>query len=214
MSSWLQDHDLRIQTGTEDSMADLQSCVEAQSAIWEDPLAASFILLQNSSNSADQERKEAKYEEKGSGVSDLEGFCSVNEEFGVLDLDGCHLGTAVGEVSVFQYEFMREAGYAELDVMVAEEKARRRGLGQAAVKILMGFLLSLERFAELNSFEVKIRQDNIASLKLFQKKLGFVEDEERYNAKFGEKTLVLQLNPELRKSLVSQVSVRLFKLSC
>lgn len=61
---------------------------------------------------------------------------------------------------------------AELDIMIAEEDCRGRGLGKEAVCLMM--LYAAETLG-IRRFIVKIKEYNTASKVLFEKKLDFVE---------------------------------------
>jgi RimJ/RimL family protein N-acetyltransferase len=70
---------------------------------------------------------------------------------------------------------------AEMEVMIAEEKSRRKGIAKEAVLLLMNYV---KNELNVNCFEVKINEDNIASLALFKEQLHFVEH--RYVQVFEE----------------------------
>jgi ribosomal protein S18 acetylase RimI-like enzyme len=84
--------------------------------------------------------------------------------------------TPIGDVNLFLYpDFNLEdygiaGGGCEIEIMIAEESYRRRGLGLEALRLLMEFSaaqLGVERFV------VKVLASNTASIELFEKKLGF-----------------------------------------
>ena len=61
---------------------------------------------------------------------------------------------------------------AEIDIMIAEQEFRGKGLGREACLLMMNFgamKLNLRRFFS------KISEENIASLALFEQKLGFIK---------------------------------------
>lgn len=60
----------------------------------------------------------------------------------------------------------------EVEVMIAEERFRRRGLAETAVRLLMQYALAI---LGATDFVAKILDTNVASLALFQEKLGFLE---------------------------------------
>lgn len=62
-----------------------------------------------------------------------------------------------------------ESGEAEIEVMVAEEKSRRKGLARESLLILMYY--AMENLG-VHTFIAKIREQNTPSLNLFQA-LGF-----------------------------------------
>jgi len=59
---------------------------------------------------------------------------------------------------------------AELDIMIAESNAQRKGLGNEAVCLMMIYGI---QYLGITRFFVKIQEDNIASRTLFETKLGF-----------------------------------------
>ena len=61
---------------------------------------------------------------------------------------------------------------AEIDIMIAEPYARAKGFGKEAASLMM--LYAAERL-HIRRFFCKINQDNVASLRLFQASLGFVQ---------------------------------------
>lgn len=61
---------------------------------------------------------------------------------------------------------------AELDIMIAEESFRRKGMGREAVLMMMIYgatNLGIQRFF------VKINEDNTPSINLFENAFGFVQ---------------------------------------
>ena len=81
-------------------------------------------------------------------------------------------GSMAGDVNLFLND-SDGAGIAELDVMIAEERSRRRGLGRAAVKAMMAFAAA--RLPAVRGFCVRINDDNEPSLGLFRS-LGFAPE--------------------------------------
>lgn len=76
---------------------------------------------------------------------------------------------------------------AELNIMIAEEKSRRKGLAQETLELIIKWA---QEKLEIKTFVAKIQHDNIGSIKLF-KKIGFVERE--YVESFKEYTFTLTL---------------------
>lgn len=74
----------------------------------------------------------------------------------------------VGDVNVF----LLPDGDAELSVMVADARARRRGLAREAVTAAMVFAAAR---LGARSFVAKVADDNAPSLALFTARLGFAE---------------------------------------
>lgn len=71
----------------------------------------------------------------------------------------------VGDVNIFI-----NGSIGELTTMIAECKWRRKGLGEEAVRMMLWFAYQV---VGLRAFEVKISEDNVGSLRLFQK-IGFI----------------------------------------
>ena len=65
---------------------------------------------------------------------------------------------------------------AELEIMIVEHDQRGKGLGAESVYLMMSYILQHLDSLHLDSFIVKITQDNLPSIKMFEK-LGFVEYE-------------------------------------
>lgn len=96
--------------------------------------------------------------------------------------DGCNTAGMCGDVNLFLLPAFAvedyfagvpcEGGCAEVMVMIADVLFRRRGYASEAVR---GLLTYGVRELNLKRFVVKISENNIASLSLFQDKLGFVE---------------------------------------
>jgi RimJ/RimL family protein N-acetyltransferase len=79
----------------------------------------------------------------------------------------------VGDVNVFysvNEDNTVDYSRGEIEVMIAEESVRRRGVAKEAVELMM-------RYAHDNlgtsEFEAKILEHNEGSIKLFTEKLGF-----------------------------------------
>ncbi len=93
---------------------------------------------------------------------------------------------------------------AEMEVMIAEIKSRRKGIAQEAVILLMNYI---QRELNVQKFQVKISKENESSLKLFKEKIGF--EYYKYNECFGEYHLIYPTNlpiPILKKELIKLVS--------
>ncbi|KAJ3303188.1 N-acetyltransferase 9 [Kappamyces sp. JEL0829] len=95
-------------------------------------------------------------------------------------------GLMVGDVNLYRNDH-DDAGVGEVEIMIAEEGARRRGL---AVETLAIFLDYCQRVVGIKRFVAKISMTNHASLCLFKEKLGFVKVGE--SAVFQEETLELE----------------------
>jgi len=105
------------------------------------------------------------------------------------------LSSIVGDTNLF---FQEEPGAAEIEVMIAEEWGRRRGLATEALELMIKFgnihihSLILRAFCSIHhdyltrvllsgkeelgklKFVAKIKQDNIPSIHIFSK-LGFIQ---------------------------------------
>lgn len=98
--------------------------------------------------------------------------------FIVLDsAAGTGIDAMVGDVNLFFHAWLREeedAEYAvaEVEVMIGEPSARRKGLATGAVRIMLDYAAT-----ELatRKFVAKIKMANDASLAMFSSKLGFIE---------------------------------------
>ncbi|CAG9318946.1 unnamed protein product [Blepharisma stoltei] len=72
----------------------------------------------------------------------------------------------IGDINLF----ITDEGVAEINIMIAEETYRRRGLATQAIS----FMIEFARNLGIRDLYAKILEDNIASARVFQK-LGFVE---------------------------------------
>jgi RimJ/RimL family protein N-acetyltransferase len=64
---------------------------------------------------------------------------------------------------------------AEVDVMICDRNARRKGHATRALKLLFQLLLESQETIKIESFEVKIKLHNAPSIALFTS-IGFVEE--------------------------------------
>jgi RimJ/RimL family protein N-acetyltransferase len=90
--------------------------------------------------------------------------------FVVLDSD---TGLMAGDVNVVLNVDAERPGLAEIDVMVADVKARRKGIAKEAATMAMSYAVA--EVGVYDAFVAKIVDDNEPSLKLFTRSLGFVE---------------------------------------
>lgn len=93
-----------------------------------------------------------------------------------------HTEAMIGDVNIYMND-PDDLQLAEIEIMIAEQKSRGKGLGQEAILLMMAF--ALEKYG-INTFRAKISESNTASLKLFRK-LGFKDAS--YSAVFKEVTL-------------------------
>ncbi|KAL2340377.1 hypothetical protein Fmac_008317 [Flemingia macrophylla] len=97
-----------------------------------------------------------------------------------------HLEAMVGDVNIFMNDLDNPL-LAEVEIMIAEPKSRRKGLGKESIIMMMTF--AIEKLG-ITCFQVKIGESNGASLDLFQK-LGFVETS--YSSIFKEVRVELEV---------------------
>eukprot|EP01025_Chloroclados_australasicus_P063893 TRINITY_DN8469_c0_g1_i2.p2 TRINITY_DN8469_c0_g1~~TRINITY_DN8469_c0_g1_i2.p2 ORF type:complete len:167 (+),score=20.22 TRINITY_DN8469_c0_g1_i2:209-709(+) len=85
--------------------------------------------------------------------------------------DDAHGWAMAGDVNIFWLE--QEGDHvAEIEVMIAEEASRRKGLAKEALQLMMAYAVSHLR---AQSFVAKVKETNEPSKSLFQK-LGFVSE--------------------------------------
>ena len=90
---------------------------------------------------------------------------------------GTGIDAMVGDVNLFFHAWLREEGdadyaVAEIEVMIGEPSARRKGMATAAVQTMLDYAAT-----ELatRKFVAKIKMSNEPSLAMFSSRLGFVE---------------------------------------
>ncbi|XP_020555099.1 N-acetyltransferase 9-like protein isoform X3 [Sesamum indicum] len=81
-----------------------------------------------------------------------------------------HTEAMVGDVNIFMND-LDDPQMAEVEIMIAEQKSRGKGLAKESILLMMAF--AIESFG-IHLFRAKIGESNEASLNLFQK-LGFKE---------------------------------------
>uniref|UniRef100_A0A6B2EIE3 Putative phosphoglucosamine acetyltransferase n=1 Tax=Phlebotomus kandelakii TaxID=1109342 RepID=A0A6B2EIE3_9DIPT len=86
----------------------------------------------------------------------------------------------VGDVNMFLLPDVDDIKTGELTIMIAENSARRKGLGIETMLLMMNYCI---RTLQIKKFVALIGEKNSASVKLFEK-LNFREVERTY---FGEK---------------------------
>ncbi|BAT88995.1 N-acetyltransferase 9-like protein isoform X1 [Vigna umbellata] len=106
-----------------------------------------------------------------------------------------HLEAMVGDVNLFMND-LDDPHVAEVEIMIAEPKSRRKGLGKESVLMMMTF--AIEKLG-INMFLTKIADSNGASLDMF-KKLGFVQTS--YSNIFKEVTLELQVTQPKKEEML------------
>ncbi|KAI4308476.1 hypothetical protein L6164_031550 [Bauhinia variegata] len=128
---------------------------------------------------------------------DKETFIVLDKDLVVGDFihGDPHIEVMVGDVNIF----MNYSDYpqtAEIEIMIAEQKSRGKGLGKQSVLMMMAF--AIEKLG-IDTFEAKIGESNKASLNMF-KKLGFVEISR--SAIFKEVTLEFQVTQPKHEELL------------
>merc|ERR1719474_794827 len=96
-----------------------------------------------------------------------------------------------GDINLFiQNEEEQDLQIGELNIMIAEDKSRRKGIATETLQLILEFA---RKHFELRQFIAKIQHDNESSIKLF-KKVGFVETD--YVETFKEYTFSLSFEDE------------------
>ncbi|ESW18104.1 hypothetical protein PHAVU_006G013300 [Phaseolus vulgaris] len=111
-----------------------------------------------------------------------------------------HLEAMVGDVNLFMND-LDDPHVAEVEIMIAEPKSRRKGLGKESVLMMITF--AIEKLG-INIFRTKIGDSNGASLDLFQK-LGFVQTS--YSSTFKEVTLELQITQPKKEEILGLIKM-------
>ncbi|XP_072167738.1 alpha/beta-tubulin-N-acetyltransferase 9-like isoform X2 [Diadema setosum] len=104
-----------------------------------------------------------------------------------------------GDVNLF-FNVSEDPSSAEIEIMVAEQACRGKGIGKEAILIMMYYGV---RFLNVKRYVAKIGEKNTVSLQLF-KKLGFQETS--VSKVFQEVTLELEVNPDVQRWLEEQTS--------
>ncbi|KAK8468349.1 hypothetical protein PHAVU_006G013300 [Phaseolus vulgaris] len=112
-----------------------------------------------------------------------------------------HLEAMVGDVNLFMND-LDDPHVAEVEIMIAEPKSRRKGLGKESVLMMITF--AIEKLG-INIFRTKIGDSNGASLDLFQK-LGFVQTS--YSSTFKEVTLELQITQPKKEEILGLIKMK------
>ncbi|KAK8959136.1 hypothetical protein KSP40_PGU020617 [Platanthera guangdongensis] len=79
-----------------------------------------------------------------------------------------HMEAMVGDVNIYMND-PNDFQLAEIEIMIAEQKSRGKGLGEESVLMMMAF--AVKKYG-IQTFCAKIGESNTTSLKLFHK-LGF-----------------------------------------
>ncbi|KAK7401222.1 hypothetical protein VNO78_12545 [Psophocarpus tetragonolobus] len=126
-----------------------------------------------------------------------ETFIVLDKDFVVGDFSHGepHLEAMAGDVNIFMND-LDNPHVAEVEIMIAEPKSRRKGLAKESVMMMMTF--AIDKLG-INIFQVKIGESNGASLDLF-KNLGFVQTS--YSSIFKEVTLELQITQAKKEEML------------
>lgn len=117
------------------------------------------------------------------------------------------ISAMVGDINIFLTDPSRN-DCAEIEVMIAEKQAQRKGFGLESLRIMMSYCnINLK----IKTFTAKIGMTNAPSLQLFQQKLGFKEQSK--SEIFQELTLIKQFsNTDLVNFKVQLYSTNLWKV--
>ena len=118
-----------------------------------------------------------------------------------LDDSGDEVTAMVGDTNLF----INGEGEAEAEIMIAEQEARGKKMGWEAMMLMLRYGVEM---LNISRFEVKIKTDNVASVKMFSK-LGF--EEESRSEVFNEITSVLVVSSHVKQFLIDQAEWRIEK---
>jgi RimJ/RimL family protein N-acetyltransferase len=97
---------------------------------------------------------------------------------------------AVGDVNCFLNDMDGDKTIAEIEIMIAEPSAKRKGLATEALQVMIHYC---REYLHIRRFYAKIGQENIASLRLFKERMGFQKC--NYVQAFQEYELELHVSP-------------------
>ena len=118
-----------------------------------------------------------------------------------LDDSGDEVTAMVGDTNLF----INGEGEAEAEIMIAEQEARGKKMGWEAMMLMLRYGVEM---LNISRFEVKIKTDNVASVKMFSK-LGF--EEQSRSEVFNEITSVLVVSSHVKQFLIDQAEWRIEK---
>ena len=118
-----------------------------------------------------------------------------------FDDTGDEVTAMVGDTNLF----ISAEGEAEAEIMIAEQEARGKKMGWEAMMLMLRYGVEM---LNISRFEVKIKTDNVASVKMFSK-LGF--EEESRSEVFNEITSVLVVSSHVKQFLIDQAEWRIEK---
>ncbi|XP_060672580.1 GCN5-related N-acetyltransferase 9 isoform X2 [Ziziphus jujuba] len=113
-----------------------------------------------------------------------------------------HVEAMVGDVNIYMND-PDDPQMAEIEIMIAEQKCRGKGLGKESVLMMMAFAV---KNLGIHIFRAKIGESNSASLNMFRK-LGF--EETSYSEIFQEVTLELQVTKAKQEELLPLIRLKL-----
>lgn len=104
--------------------------------------------------------------------SNMKSWRSDSEKLTFILLDtSIAANYMIGDVNLFVLRNSELGAHvAELEIMIAESRARRRGHAQNALRVLMAYCA---QHLQIDTFIAKTLKDNAASIALFKHKLGF-----------------------------------------
>ncbi|XP_068335483.1 GCN5-related N-acetyltransferase 9 [Pyrus communis] len=108
---------------------------------------------------------------------------------------GPHVEAMIGDVNLYMND-LDDPHMGEIEIMIAEQKSRGKGLGKESALMMMAF--AIENLA-IHIFRAKIGEQNGASLSLFRK-LGF--EEISRSEIFKEVTLELHVTKDKHEELL------------
>jgi RimJ/RimL family protein N-acetyltransferase len=178
---WMQDPFLLQSTGSEP--LSLEEEISHQKSWYEDEMKCTFLVLAQELldetiefGSNDFIRRQVH-----AMVGDVNLFLSEEEECRHEDdFDLNEEGQQQMDCHPYQVELQPQEEthrQAEVDIMIAEESFRGKGLGEEATILMMIYGVTCIYPGTIRRLFVKIHKDNVASRHLFQTKLGFVETE-------------------------------------
>jgi RimJ/RimL family protein N-acetyltransferase len=183
--AWMQDSALLEATGSEP--LSLEEEYEMQQTWLSDETKCTYIVLDASQIIGD---RDADFVQRNvqAMVGDVNLFFS---DFDDHDDDDDHDGNNLTSSALFRQ--------AEIDIMIAEPDARRKGIGREACCLMMWYAAT--HIPNICRFFCKINQDNSSSLALFQTKLGFRQCD--YAECFRQ--VELELKTESPEALIEQL---------
>ena len=173
---WMKDPDLLEATGSEP--LSIEEEYEMQISWRDDPTKCTFIVhtsehCNNNEQDAEEEEQFSISKNINAMVGDVNLFLSDfddddDDNFEEEEEDGNNNNNDDDDD---QKKEERIRIQAEIDIMIAEKKFKRKGIGRSAV---CSMILYGSQELDIYRFFCKINEDNIASIKLFES-IGFVQ---------------------------------------